>query len=87
MQAESDIAFGRFRLDLTNECLWHGTQAISLRPKAFALLKLLLEHPGSLVTKQTAANPKNVPTDNVRCPCGKHVAGLNSNRVLEVANA
>src|SRR5213594_2603053 len=52
MQAESDIAFGRFRLDLTNECLWHGTQAISLRPKAFALLKLLLEHPGSLVTKQ-----------------------------------
>jgi len=52
MQAEKEIAFGRFRLDLTNECLWQGTQAISLRPKAFAVLRLLLQHPGLLVTKQ-----------------------------------
>lgn len=47
-----DIAFGQFRLDLTNECLWQGTRAISLRPKAFAVLKVLLEHPGQLVNKQ-----------------------------------
>jgi predicted ATPase/DNA-binding winged helix-turn-helix (wHTH) protein len=52
MQAAENIAFGRFRLDLTNECLWHGTRAISLRPKAFAVLKLLVERPGLLVTKQ-----------------------------------
>jgi DNA-binding winged helix-turn-helix (wHTH) protein/predicted ATPase len=52
MQAARDIAFGKFRLDLTNECLWQGTRAISLRPKAFAVLKLLVEHPGLLVTKQ-----------------------------------
>jgi DNA-binding winged helix-turn-helix (wHTH) protein/predicted ATPase len=52
MQAEKEIAFGRFRLDLRNECLWQGTQAISLRPKAFAVLRLLLQHPGLLVTKQ-----------------------------------
>ena len=52
MQATKEIAFGRFRLDITNECLWQGTRAISLRPKAFAVLKLLVDHPGLLVTKQ-----------------------------------
>ena len=52
MQAPKDIAFGKFRLDLTNECLRQGTRAISLRPKAFAVLRLLLEHPGQLVNKQ-----------------------------------
>jgi DNA-binding winged helix-turn-helix (wHTH) protein/predicted ATPase len=52
MQAAQDISFGRFRLDITNECLWQGARAISLRPKAFAVLKLLVERPGLLVTKQ-----------------------------------
>ena len=52
MQETSQITFGRFRLDSTNECLWQGTQAIPLRPKAFAVLKLLIEHAGQLVTKQ-----------------------------------
>lgn len=52
MQAARDISFGPFRFDLADECLWRGTQAISLRPKAFAVLKLLVEHPGRLVTKQ-----------------------------------
>src|SRR5437868_11086201 len=52
MQAATEISFGSFRFDLTDECLWRGTQPISLRPKAFAVLKLLVEHPGRLVTKQ-----------------------------------
>ncbi|HEV2699741.1 MAG TPA: AAA family ATPase, partial [Terriglobales bacterium] len=52
MQAAENITFGRFRLDLTNECLWQGTRAISLRPKAFAVLKVLVDRPGLLVTKQ-----------------------------------
>lgn len=52
MQAARDISFGPFRFDLTDECLWRGTQPISLRPKAFAVLKLLVEHPARLVTKQ-----------------------------------
>jgi DNA-binding winged helix-turn-helix (wHTH) protein/predicted ATPase len=47
-----DFTFGEFRFDLTNECLWQGTRAISLRPKAFAVLKVLLENPGQLVNKQ-----------------------------------
>jgi DNA-binding response OmpR family regulator len=40
------INFGGFRLDETNECLWRGSQVISLRPKMFAVLKYLLEHAG-----------------------------------------
>src|SRR6476469_8299563 len=47
-----EIAFEAFRLDLINECLWQDARAISLRPKAFRVLKLLVEHPGQLVTKQ-----------------------------------
>ena len=47
-----NITFGQFRFDLANECLWEGTRAISLRPKAFGVLKILLEHPGELVNKQ-----------------------------------
>ena len=52
MQRPDQDTFGRFRLDATNECLWQGPQAISLRPKAFAVLKLLVEHSGQLVTKK-----------------------------------
>src|SRR5664279_3368975 len=52
MQAAKEIAFGIFRLDLTNECLWQGAHAIPLRPKAFEVLRLLLQQPGLLVTKQ-----------------------------------
>jgi predicted ATPase/DNA-binding winged helix-turn-helix (wHTH) protein len=48
----NDIIFEGFRLDLANECLWQGSRTISLRPKAFAVLKLLIEHPGQLVNKQ-----------------------------------
>lgn len=46
------MSFGQFRLDLKNECLWQGARAISLRPKAFAVLKMLVEHHGQLVNKQ-----------------------------------
>lgn len=44
--------FGEFRFDEVNECLWRAQEATQLRPKAFAVLKYLLEHPGQLVTKQ-----------------------------------
>jgi len=52
MQSAKEISFGRFRLDLANECLWEGSRSISLRPKAFAVLKLLVENPGQLVNKR-----------------------------------
>src|SRR5262249_59037421 len=40
------------RLDLENECVWRGTQAIPLTPKAFAVLRCLVERAGRLVTKE-----------------------------------
>jgi len=46
------IVFGPFRFDESNECLWRGSQAIQLRPKAFAVLRYLIDHNGTLVTKQ-----------------------------------
>jgi DNA-binding winged helix-turn-helix (wHTH) protein len=52
MDSTRRVVFGQFRFDATNECRWQGTRAISLRPKAFAVLKYLLERPGQLVTKQ-----------------------------------
>ena len=46
------VTFGDFRLDPTNECLWQGGQAITLRPKAYRVLQHLVDRPGQLVTKQ-----------------------------------
>ena len=50
------IIFDPFCLDLVNECLWRGSQAIKLRPKAFAVLNHLVMHPGQLVTKEELLN-------------------------------
>ncbi|HEY1309068.1 MAG TPA: AAA family ATPase [Vicinamibacterales bacterium] len=52
MQPDKPVTFAGFRLDAYNEQLWRGTQAIALRPKAFAVLRHLVEHAGQLVTKQ-----------------------------------
>ena len=49
---EKRIVFDPFSLDLANECLWKGSQAIKLRPKAFAVLRYLAERPGRLVPKE-----------------------------------
>jgi class 3 adenylate cyclase/DNA-binding winged helix-turn-helix (wHTH) protein/tetratricopeptide (TPR) repeat protein len=45
--------FAEFRLDPANACLWRGTQAIALTPKAFDVLHYLVTHPDRLVTKDT----------------------------------
>src|SRR5713226_4907629 len=48
-------AFPPFRLDTVNQCLWRGEglaeERILLAPKAFAVLRYLVEHPGRLVTQ------------------------------------
>ena len=48
--------FSPFRLDTANECLWRhrdtgSDERILLPPKAFAVLRYLVEHPGRLVTQ------------------------------------
>src|SRR5215471_8570836 len=44
--------FHEFRLDLTNQCLWRGKERVSLAPKAFDLLRYLVEHADRLVTQE-----------------------------------
>jgi DNA-binding winged helix-turn-helix (wHTH) protein len=41
------------RLDPTNACLWRGTEARRLTPKAWAVLELLVAQADQLVTKET----------------------------------
>lgn len=48
---EQLLSFPPFRLDLANEQLWSNEQLIVLRPKTFAILRYLVEHPNRLVTK------------------------------------
>jgi DNA-binding winged helix-turn-helix (wHTH) protein len=45
------IEFPPYRLDARAGRLWRGSQAVSLRPKAWELLRYLVERPGALVTK------------------------------------
>ncbi len=44
-------AFGAFRLDTLDQCLWREDVRIALTPKVFAVLRHLVEHPGRLVTQ------------------------------------
>src|SRR5260370_32131778 len=44
-------SFHSFRLDPANQCLWRGEQRIRLTPKAFDVLRYLVEHHGRLVTQ------------------------------------
>lgn len=41
------------RLDLANELVWRENEHLRLTPKAFAVLRYLLERPSQLVTKET----------------------------------
>ena len=65
---DKQIAFDSFRLDLSNECLWQGSDSIKIRPKAFAVLYYLVARPGQLVTKEALLNavwPDTFVTDAV----------------------
>ena len=43
--------FQSFRLDSANQCLWRGEHRVPLTPKAFDVLRYLVDHPGRLVTQ------------------------------------
>ena len=51
MAGEAHFLFNDFRVDIANERLWRGQQALRLTHKAFAVLRYLVEHPGRIVTK------------------------------------
>src|SRR5215471_2370085 len=53
MPAEERLTDEPWRVDWSNECVWHGDAMVRLPPKAFAVLRLLMEQAGQLVTKET----------------------------------
>jgi DNA-binding winged helix-turn-helix (wHTH) protein len=44
--------FHSFRLDSVNQCLWRGEQRVPITPKAFDVLRYLVDHPGRLVKQE-----------------------------------
>src|SRR5262245_42274710 len=44
-------SFLSFQLDTINHCLWHTGDRVSLTPKAFDVLRYLVEHPGRVVSQ------------------------------------
>lgn len=63
------IAFGSFRLDTVNHCLWRGKERVALAPKPFDVLRYLVEHADRLVTQdellealwpETYVNPEGI---------------------------
>ncbi|MGH9798104.1 MAG: winged helix-turn-helix domain-containing protein, partial [Candidatus Polarisedimenticolia bacterium] len=51
MDFSTQIVFPPFRLDLSGERLLRGARPLSLTPKAFSVLQVLVEQAGRLVTK------------------------------------
>ena len=52
MEADRRLTFGDFSLDLASERLWCGDEVVALTPKAFAVLRRLVEDGGQLVSKE-----------------------------------
>ena len=48
---DGDVCFGPFRLDVTAGCVWRGGEMITLRPKVWQVLCVLVANPGRLLTK------------------------------------
>jgi DNA-binding winged helix-turn-helix (wHTH) protein/tetratricopeptide (TPR) repeat protein len=44
-------AFHAFRLDTVNQCLRRGDERLPITPKAYDVLRYLVEHPGRLITQ------------------------------------
>src|SRR5260370_34619369 len=42
--------FQSFRLDTANQCLWRGQKRVPIPPKAYDVLRYLVENPERLVT-------------------------------------
>jgi DNA-binding winged helix-turn-helix (wHTH) protein len=56
--------FPSFQLDTVNQCLWRGDGAaqerVLLAPKAFDVLRYLIEHPGRLVRHNDVAEQRTL---------------------------
>jgi DNA-binding winged helix-turn-helix (wHTH) protein len=78
------LRFPPFRLDPDNACLWRGTKAVRLTPKAFAVLQCLAERHGQLVTKDFLLEsvwPETVVGDAVLKVCVREIRKALGDRV------
>jgi DNA-binding winged helix-turn-helix (wHTH) protein/predicted ATPase len=76
MAAGTVWRFGTFWLEVGNEQLWRGEQTLSLKPKALAVLRYLIEHAGQLVTKEAlfqAVWPDTVVSEAVLTTCMREI--------------
>lgn len=76
MGAEQERRREPLCIDPANACLWRGSQAITLTPKAFSVLRYLSDHPARLVTKQElleAVWPGTCVTDAVLKVCVREI--------------
>jgi DNA-binding winged helix-turn-helix (wHTH) protein len=67
-----ETIFPPYRADYVNQCVWDGKTRVCLTPKAFAVLKHLLQTPGQLVTKEKlleAVWPQTFVSDAVLKVC------------------
>jgi DNA-binding response OmpR family regulator len=46
------VAFGDVRLDFGQRRAWHGKELVSLTAKEFEILRLLLERPGEVISRE-----------------------------------
>src|SRR5712691_10101487 len=72
MQTDQPLSFGPYRLDPGRGQLWRGTQEVKLTLKALAVLRLLVERSGQVVTKEElfrAVWPQTVVSDAALTIC------------------
>lgn len=50
ISSDASIFFPPFRLERREQRLWRGERLVPLKPRAFAILRCLVEHPGQLIT-------------------------------------
>jgi DNA-binding winged helix-turn-helix (wHTH) protein/predicted ATPase len=84
MPADTEFAFGPFRLDPPNARLTRGRQAVPLKPKAFDVLALLVRHAGRLVTQDELIEtvwPDTIVGDSSLKSCVRQVRRALGDRV------
>lgn len=52
-EAPREVSFGAIRVDLPAQRVWRGGAEVALSPKEFAVLRLLLEHPDEVISRET----------------------------------
>ena len=62
MDTDTVFLFPPFRLDVRDEQLWRGSQALALRPKTFAVLQYLVAQAGQVVTQDALLDAVWGPT-------------------------